>query len=130
MRKFAPVIILMSVFALLLSACGGKAADPAAKVVEEYLNALVGKDSNRLSALSCADWEPNALLELDSLQAVSTRLEGLTCTTIGADGTTSDVSCQGKILTTYNNEDQQLDLSVRTYQVVQQGGEYLMCGYK
>ena len=130
MRKFAPVIILMSVFALLLSACGGKAADPAAKVVEEYLNALVGKDSSRLSALSCADWEPNALLELDSLQAVSTRLEGLTCTTTGTDGTTSNVSCQGKILTTYNNEDQQLDLSVRTYQVVQQGGEYLMCGYK
>lgn len=130
MRKLAPIIILMSVFALLLSACGGKTADPAAKVVEDYLNALVNKDSSRLSTLSCADWEQNALLELDSLQAVSTRLEGLACATIGTDGTTSDVSCQGKILATYDNEDQQLDLSVRTYQVVQQGGEYLMCGYK
>jgi hypothetical protein len=130
MRKLGLVIVLLSLFALLLSACGGKAADPAAKAVENYLNALVGKDTTRLSALSCADWESNALLELDSLQAVKTRLEGLTCTTTGTNGTTSDVSCQGKILATYNNEDQTLDLSVRTYQVVQQGGEYLVCGYK
>jgi hypothetical protein len=130
MRKLGLVIVLLSLFPLLLSACGGKAADPAAKAVENYLNALVGKDTTRLSALSCADWESNALLELDSLQAVKTRLEGLTCTTTGTNGTTSDVSCQGKILATYNNEDQTLDLSVRTYQVVQQSGEYLVCGYK
>ena len=130
MRKLGSVIILLSVLALLLSACGGKAADPAAKAVENYLNALVSKDATRLSALSCADWESSALLELDSLQAVKTRLDGLTCTTTAVNGTTSDVSCQGKILATYNGEDQTLDLSVRTYQVAQQGGEYLVCGYK
>ncbi len=130
MRKFAPVLILLGVFALLLSACGSKAADPAAKAVENYLQALVEKDSNRLSTLSCADWESNALLELDSLQAVTARMEGLVCKTTGTDGTTSEVSCQGKILVTYNGEDQQLDLSTRTYQVKQEGGEYLMCGYK
>jgi hypothetical protein len=129
MRKSGPAVLLVLLFALLLSACG-KAPDPAAKAVEDYLNALVKKDSTRLSALSCADWEANALLELDSLQAVATRLEGLACSVIGTDGTTSYVSCQGKILATYNNEDQQLDLSLRTYQVVQQGGEYLVCGYK
>ena len=130
MRKLGAVIVLLCALALLLTACGGKAADPAAKAVENYLNALVSKDATRLSALSCADWESNALLELDSLRAVKTRLEGMACTTTGANGTTSDVSCKGKILATYNNEDQTLDLSVRTYQVVQQGGEYLVCGYK
>jgi hypothetical protein len=131
MHKLAPVIVLLSILAvLLLSACGGLAADPAAKAVVGYLNALVSEDSNRLSALSCSDWESNAMLELDSLQAVSARLEGLTCATTGTDGTTSDVNCQGKILATYNDEDQELDLSVRTYQVVQQGDEYLVCGYK
>ena len=36
--------------------------------------------------------------------------------------------CNGNIVATYNNEDQQLDLSVRTYQVVQEGGEWLVCG--
>jgi hypothetical protein len=70
------------------------------------------------------------MLELDSLQAVATKLEGLTCSVTAMSGTTSEISCQGKILTTYNNEDQQLDLSVRTYQVVKQGGDYLVCGYK
>ena len=130
MRKVGTVIFLLSILALLLSACGGKAPDPAAKAVEDYLNALVNKDSTRLSALSCADWESNALLELDSLQAVKTRLDGMDCKTTGTNGTTSDVSCTGKILATYNNEDQTLDLSVRTYQVTQQGGEYLVCGYK
>jgi hypothetical protein len=130
MRKFALVVILLSVLALPLSACGGKAADPASKAVEDYLNALVAKDSTKLSALSCATWESSALLELDSLQAVKTRLEGLACKTSGSAGGASQVNCQGRIMATYNGEDQALDLSVRTYQVVQQGGNYLVCGYK
>jgi hypothetical protein len=129
MRKFTPIVFLFCIIALLLSACG-KAVNPAAKAVEDYLTALVNKNSSALSALSCASWESNALLELDSLQAVTTRLENLSCTAAGTDGTTTQVNCQGKIIATYNNEDQQLDLSVRTYQVVQQGGEYLVCGYK
>jgi hypothetical protein len=130
MRKLGTMIIIVSLLTLVLSACGAKATDPAAKAVENYLNALVNKDSNQLSALSCADWESNALLELDSLQAVKARLDGVTCKTSGANGATSDVNCQGRILATYNNEDQALDLSVRTYQVTRQGSEYLVCGYK
>lgn len=129
MRKFAPIVFLTCLTALLFSACG-QAKNPAAKAVEDYLAALVNKDGNALSALSCADWEPNALLELDSLQAVTTRLENLACTAAGTDGTTTQVNCQGKIIATYNNENTELDLSARTYQVVQQGGEYLVCGYK
>jgi hypothetical protein len=129
MRKFTPIFLIMCTSALLFSACG-KASNPAAKAVENYINALVRKDAVALSALSCANWESNALLELDSLQAVTTRLENLSCTATGADGTTTLVNCQGKIIATYNNEDQNLDLSVRTYQVVLQDSEYLVCGYK
>jgi hypothetical protein len=128
-RKFALIVLSMCIVVMLFSACG-KATDPAAKAVEDYLTALVNKDANALSAHSCADWESNALLELDSLQAVATRLENLACSATGTDSTTTQVNCQGKILATYNNEDQQLDLSLRTYLVVQQGGEYLVCGYK
>jgi hypothetical protein len=129
MRKFTPFVFLMLATALLISACG-KASDPAAKAVEDYLSALVNKDASAISSLSCADWESDALLELDSLQAVTTRLENLACTTSSTDETSTQVNCQGKIIATYNNENQELDLSVRTYQVVQQGGEYLVCGYK
>jgi hypothetical protein len=130
MRKLTLSVFLVGMLAVLLSACGGKTADPASKAVEEYLTALVNKDSSTLSARSCASWEADALLELDSLQAVKTRLEGLTCKNAGTDGDTTQVNCQGNIMATYNGEDQALDLSVRTYLVVQQGGEYLVCGYK
>ena len=129
MRKFTPIVLMMCITLLLFSACG-KTSNPAVKAVEDYLAALVNKDANSLSALSCADWESNALLELDSLQAVATRLENLACSATGTDGTTTQVNCQGKIIATYNSEDQELDLSVRTYLVIQQGGEYLVCGYQ
>ena len=127
MRTFS--LILLIVFAsLILSACASKDENAPAKAVEDYLTALVEKDENRLTTLSCSDWEDDALLELDSFQAVTARLEGLACEQTGTDGDTALVLCQGSIVATYNNEDQQLDLSVRTYQVVQEGGEWLVCG--
>jgi hypothetical protein len=129
MKKYAPAVMLLATLAMLVSACGS-GTNPAVRAVEDYLNALVAKDSTQLSALSCADWESSALLELDSLQAVDARLEGLVCTASGTDGDTTLVSCQGQLIATYNNEDQALDLSVRTWQVVQQGGDNLVCGYR
>jgi hypothetical protein len=130
MKKFASIMIVLGIAALLLTACAAKAADPAAKAVEDYLNALVSKDASALSALSCAGWESDALMELDSLQAVTARLEGVSCKTVGSSGTSSDVNCQGNIMATYNGEDQALDLSVRTYVVNQEGGNYLVCGIR
>ncbi|MEW6094416.1 MAG: hypothetical protein AB1531_10680 [Chloroflexota bacterium] len=129
MRKYIPLVFLALALGLLLAACG-LSSDAPAQAVENYLNALVNKDSDRLSALSCAEWEPQALLELDSLQAVETRLEGLACTSTTEEDGSVSVNCVGKILATYDGEDQELDLSVRTYVVAEQGGEYLVCGYK
>jgi len=130
-RLSAPTVICLGILVILLSACGpATSSDPAARAVEGYLTALVDKDSNRLAALSCTTWETNALMELDSFQAVQTRLDGLACETTGTDTGTTLVTCKGKIVATYNNEDQELDLSVRTYHVVQEGGEYLVCGYR
>ena len=127
MRTFS--LILLILFAsIICSACASNNENAPAKVVEGYLTALVEKDENRLTTLSCGDWENDALLELDSFQAVTARLEGLACEQTGTDGDTALVLCKGNIVATYNNEDQQLDLSVRTYQVVQEGGEWLVCG--
>lgn len=127
-RTFVLILIVVIVANLFLSACAAKSNDAPAKAVEDYLNALVGKDSARLTTLSCGDWEDDALLEFDSFQAVNTKLDGLACTQTGTDGDTALVLCKGKIIATYNNEDQELDLSVRTYQVVQEGGDWLVCG--
>ncbi len=130
MRKIFLIVFVTIVSTLILTACASKNDNAPAKAVEDYLKALVAKDANRLSTLSCGEWEDDALLELDSFQAVNTRLEGVSCSQTGTDGNTALVLCKGKIIATYNNEAQDLDLSVRTYQVVQQGGEWLVCGVR
>lgn len=128
MRKILLTLIMATISALLLASCSSSNTDAPAKAVEDYLNALVTKDADRLPTLVCGDWEEDALIELDSFQAVSARLEGVACEQTGTDGDTALVLCNGSIIATYNEEDQELDLSVRTYQVVQEGGNWLVCG--
>lgn len=127
MRTFS-LILLLVFTTLIVPACASNNDNAPVQAVEDYLNALVEKDANRLTTLACGEWEDEALLELDSFQAVTARLEGLACEQTGTDGNNALVLCNGNIVATYNNEDQQLDLSVRTYQVVQEGGEWLVCG--
>ena len=122
--------LILSIFLLagiVLAACSSS-SDAPARAVEEYLNTLVAKDADRLPTLVCGDWEEDALIELDSFQAVEARLEGMACQQTGTEGETALVDCTGSIVATYNDEDQELDLSVRTYQVVQEGGDWLVCG--
>ena len=126
MRK--PILILSIILAaIILAACATK-TDAPAQAVQNYLNALVDKEADKLPTLVCGDWEEDALIELDSFQAVTARLEDVACSQTGADGDTALVLCTGNIVATYNNEDQKLDLSTRTYQVVEQGGDWLVCG--
>jgi outer membrane lipoprotein-sorting protein len=129
-RKIFLILVTLIITASLLTACASSNGDAPARAVEDYLDALVAKDADRLSTRSCGEWEDDALLELDSFQAVTARLEGVACEQTGTDGDTALVLCNGNIVATYNDEDQALDLSVRTYQVVQEGGEWLVCGVR
>ena len=126
MRKLL-FILLITLITIPLAACASN-TDAPAKAVENYLNALVNKEADKLPTLVCGDWEEDALMELDSFQAVTASLENVACSQTGADGDTTLVLCTGNIVASYNNEDQKLDLSTRTYQVVQQGGDWLVCG--
>jgi hypothetical protein len=127
MKKLLLVYIIG--LSILLPACGSNTpSSPAVGAVESYIHAIVDNNESKLSALSCADWESQALIELDSFQAVKTSLEGLSCQLSGTDGANTLVKCQGKIIASYNGENQELDLSTRIYQVVQQGGDWLVCG--
>ena len=126
MRKIILILSLL-LAAIIIAACASN-NDAPVKAVDNYLNALVNKEADKLSTLVCGDWEEDALIELDSFQAVTARLENLSCSQTGTDGDTVLVLCTGDIVATYNNEDQKLDLSTRTYQVVQQSGDWLVCG--
>lgn len=128
--------VLVMVLSLILAACGGSggantgAKNPAATAVENYYKAMVAKDAAKVSNLSCKAFEPQALLEMDGFQAVKAELDGVACKEAGTDGSATLVSCTGKISLTYNTEKQSLDVSRQTYKVVQEGGDYRVCGYK
>lgn len=131
--SIAKTIIFAALALMVLVGCSGggaPAANPAAQTVEAYLKAMIGKDSARLTSLSCKDWETQALLEMDGFQAVKAELEGLSCSATGTDGAATLVNCKGNIAATYNNEVQKISLERQTYKVQQVGGEWRVCGYK
>jgi hypothetical protein len=130
MRRILPVVTLLFIFSALLSACAGGAGGGAPKAIESYLQALVAEDQAKVVSLSCAAWEESARLEVDSFQGVKAALEGAVCAETGTEDGAALVTCQGKIVATYNNENQELPLNTRTYKAVQEGGEWRMCGYK
>lgn len=132
MRKYPRFVVIGLVLALLIliiTACGNK-QDSAGRAIEAYIRALSDKDSIQISNLSCASWEQDALLEIDSLTAVGSKVENLSCSTISQESDLAYVSCTGIIALDYNGEAQQIDLSSRTYITKQEDGEWRMCGYR
>ena len=99
------------------------------RAVEGLLQALVQRDEARFSALTCPEYEAQALVEYDSFGVVRAELNGVACAVAGGEGDTSLVRCTGSIDATYGNEVRRFDLTARTYQVVQSGGDWLVCGY-
>jgi hypothetical protein len=124
-----PTIIITVVLILLLAACSSTQEGGAVRAVEAYIQALNNKDSTQISILSCADWEQDALLEVDSLTGVNSQLENLACQQVGQEGADTYISCTGVLALDYNGEAQQIDLSARTYIAHQENGEWRMCGY-
>lgn len=125
-QRFLPILLALATVGL--AACGS--ADAPAQAVEAYIEALAAKDFDRVVNLSCAEFEADAIVEVDSLEAVSPRLENLACESVGTEGDYTLVSCSGSIVLTYNGEDRPIDLGRRTYRALRDGGAWLMCGYQ
>jgi hypothetical protein len=123
-------IVLLLSPVLMLAGCSAGGGSDAATAVEDYLQAIVDKDPDTVINLSCAAWEEDARTEVDSFQAVDVTLRDPACTVSGTDGDATLVACTGALVTTYDGEDQEIDLSRRTYRVVSEGGEWRMCGYQ
>jgi hypothetical protein len=118
---------------IVLAGCTGDGAGgstPEGAVVR-YLEAAVAADTNQASALVCAAYEEAARLEVDSFRGTNATLESPVCTTGDPlpDGS-RPVTCIGQINATYGNEVQTFSLADQTYVVVEEAGEWRMCGYR
>ena len=121
-------LIFLMILAALLTACG-KTASPATVSVESFLQALSDKNDAVMLSYVCPDYEFDALLEFDSYALVQTTLTDLSCQQTGTDGEDALVECAGSIDATYGSELRSFDLSERTYRVINDGGNWLVCGY-
>lgn len=125
MRRFLIYCLVLSA-SLVLSSCATSSGPTNA--VEAYYTALVEGDGASLTQLSCADWEQQSKLLLDSFTGVKARLADMTCSELENDGSRSSVNCTGKIIATYGTEDQEIDLSTTTFILEKQGDAWLVCG--
>ena len=112
---------------LILSACG-TGGDPSAQVVQKYLQAMVAGDASQTAKYACKDFEDQASKDADSFTGVKASLDGAACKKTGSDQGADLVSCTGKITATYGNEQQAFDLAGPVYKVIQQNGDWLVCG--
>ena len=122
------IIFLFILISLALTACGAGDSG-ASQTVEGYITAIGSKDEAGLLSNSCADYEDDALLLLDSLALVEVSLaDGVACQEVGTDGDTTLVNCAGKLQMSYGGEPQELVFSNLTYEVVNENGNWLVCG--
>ena len=127
MRRILFFIGLGFLAAGLASCAPARAAS--SQAVEGFLRALVQRDEARFTALTCPEYEAQALVEYDSFGLVRAELNGVACEVIDGEGDTSYIRCTGSIDATYGSEVRRFDLTARTYQVIQSGGDWLVCGY-
>lgn len=128
--KYRRDTIWVLVIAILLGGCSSTGnAGGAAGAVERYLQALASRDLNQMISASCADWEAQARLEYDSFAAVKLELKDLSCQATGQEQPYTLVACSGTIIANYGAEDLQIDVADQIFRVIQEGGEWRVCGY-
>lgn len=126
-KKHIWFIFTLLIF-LILAACD--TASPAAQTVEAYLEAMTSKDIDRVAVLVCPDFEDQAIMDVDAFQLVSPTLQDVQCSEVEQTDGIATVQCAGKIVTTYNNETSDIDLSERTFQVINERGDWFVCGFR
>jgi len=116
---------------VLTSACTAINQPPdASAAVTSYLEALADKNEIGMVNASCTTWESQARQEYASFAAVTVSLKDVRCTVLSQSEGTAQVSCEGQIIANYGAEDLVIKLNERTYLVVNEGGEWRMCGYQ
>ncbi len=127
MKRWVTILILTTAMSIV-AGCASNPDRPA-RAVRSLLEALVARDEARFTALTCPDYESQALIEFDSFALVRSELKGVACSVTGADGDAALVRCSGSIEATYDAEVRRFELAPRTYHVVPSDGDWLVCGY-
>ena len=122
------VLVGLAVCAFGLAACQSDQEAPA-QAIESYLAAKVESNVDEMTRLSCPDWEAQAQIEATSFASMDAQLDNVSCTTGAADGDYTLVSCTGQIVTTYQGENRTWSVADHPYRALNDGGEWLMCGY-
>ncbi len=120
---------LTIIFGSFLAGCASS-QNSAPAAVQGYLQAIIDRDETALVNRSCSKWEADARTEFNSFTAVKLTLDNVSCQEIGISGGVTLVSCQGSIVASYGAEDLILELNDRVFQVVQEAGEWRVCGYQ
>jgi hypothetical protein len=120
---------VLVLFATLLTACGGKAESGAVSAVERYYLAIIQQSQEDLAKDVCASFEAEAKTELDSFKGVKTELSDFACSESDKTDQDATVKCTGKIVATYGNEKMDFPIEGRAHKVVNQSGDWLVCGY-
>jgi len=128
MKKLTLLIFTILILIFFAAGCRGKNT-LAAQSVEEYFQAILEKDQSMLISNTCSSYEQTAMLDFNTFAIVETSLENFSCQTTGTyeDGLT--VGCQGSIKASFGNEIRSFDLSNRIYQVIEENGNWLVCGH-
>src|SRR5206468_12834353 len=100
---------LALILVIFLSGCqAGQAGQTgAASAIQKYLQARAASDVDQMTLLSCPAWEAQARVEAASFKSMNAKLDAVTCQVSGSDSGSTLVTCQGKIVTTYQGEARQ-----------------------
>ena len=130
MKKSFIFLIFTAVLALMLSGCSKKSgSSEAVKPVEAFYNAIVTQNRERVSSITCADWEKDALREVDAFMGVKSELKDFSCAVSESGETEAVVTCKGAIAASYGTEITDFPLDNRTHKVIKEQGEWHICGY-
>lgn len=127
--KLLSILIIVIALLFLLTSCSASSSDNAGSTVVKYFQAIVDGDEDRIATLSCADWEASARADVAAFVGVKARLENVTCKPLSETSDEAIVECSGAIIATYNNEDSSFELKGKQLRVVNQSGQWLVCGY-
>lgn len=128
MKKIIGLFLFL--FVVILSSCSANNAGDPAEATLKYLTALAEKDKTQIVNLSCKNWEDQATLEADALLSVGSSLNNVSCSVIGKEGDLQLVKCLGALDLTYGEEIRSIDLSLRTYFMAIEEGQWRVCDYK